>query len=114
MTQIDVSRIMTAAEAAAAEAERVATRDLTRAEFEYLLASTGFEDVWSALEAALKGSDPALYATIRSQRVMPRFRLTKTLEFVALARPVLAQVLPGVDLSDTAVKTAWAAVAAQA
>lgn len=113
MTQIDVSRIMTAAQVAAAEAERIATRDLTRVEFEFLLASTGFEDVWSSMEAALKPVDPGLYATIRSQREMPRFRLSKTLEFVAQVRPLAAQVLPGVDLSDAAVRAAWAAVAAQ-
>ena len=85
-------------------------RDLDKREFEMLLASSGLEDVWGVLETYLKANDTATYAMIRGERNRTNFRLAQTLVFVEQMRPVLAQLLPDTDLSDDAVKAAWAAI----
>ena len=87
------------------------TRDLTRPEFTYLLAYTGLDDVWAAIEAAAKKGNRALYATLRSQAVQQNFRLSVTLDFIAQVAEIAAQVVPDVDLSEDAIRTAWAGVA---
>ena len=85
-------------------------RDLDKREFEMLLAASGLEDVWGVLETYLKTNDTATYAMIRGERNRTNFRLAQTLVFVEQMRPVLAQLLPDTDLSDDAVKAAWAAI----
>lgn len=83
-------------------------RDLSRPEFEYLLAMTGLDDVWDALEASLKGTDMPLYATLKSQRVKTRFHLDVTLGFVASVKTLGESLVPGSDLSEAAIQAAWA------
>jgi hypothetical protein len=81
--------------------------DLSPRRFEYLLAFTGLGDVWDAIQAELKTRDRAQFAQLAAQRRALSFSQVKTLEFVAMFRPVAAQVAPDVDLSDDAIKAAW-------
>lgn len=110
MNNVDMSRVITAEQKAQA-ALPAPDRDLSKVEFEYLLALTGLDDVWGALEAALKDTDRATYAAIRSQRVQTNFRQATTLGFVAQLRDLAATVAPAADLSDSAIIAAWETVA---
>lgn len=87
-----------------ADADRV----LTPPQFVFLLALTGFDDVWSSLEAGAKGAgDMVTFATLKAERARSAFRLDRTLEIVSQFRAVAAQIAPGVDLSDVAIRAAW-------
>lgn len=81
--------------------------DLTPRRFEWLLAYTGLGDVWDALELALKDTDRAAFAKVKSERRAASYQIGVTLDLVAQFRPMAAQVAPGVDLSDDAIKAAW-------
>jgi len=98
-------------EIAAALAEKK-TRDLTPARFAWMLAFTGLGDVWDALEGALKSTDRARFALVKSQRAKTTFNQAATLALVAQFRPVAAKLAPDVDLSDQAIISAWAQAAA--
>lgn len=89
-----------------------ADRTLSPPQFAYLLALTGFDDVWAALEANLKGKDRAQFAALKAERARSKFRLDLTLGMVAQFRAVAAQIAPEVDLSETAIRTAWDAAEA--
>lgn len=84
-----------------------AGRYLSPPQFAYLLALTGFDDVWTALEANLKGKDRKQFAALKGERARSKFRLDLTLSMVAQFRPVADQVAPGVDLSEAAIRAAW-------
>ena len=86
-----------------ADADRV----LSASQFAYLLALTGFDEVWDALEAAAKDADRAQYASLRAERARGSFRLSVTLGVVAKFRAMAAQIAPGVDLSEAAIRAAW-------
>lgn len=81
--------------------------DLSRAQFEWLLAFTGLGDVWDALQSTLKDTDRATYAAIKMERQRTLYRLSVTLAEVAKMRPLAAQIAPDVDLSDAAILAAW-------
>lgn len=82
--------------------------DLTRKQFEFLLALTGFGDVWDALAEGAKASGDMLgYAQLKAERMGNTFRHDVTLATVAKFRPVAEQIAPEVDLSDQAITTAW-------
>jgi len=82
--------------------------DLTRAQFEYLLALTGFGTVWDALaENAEAAGDRETFARLKAERSRSRFLLDKTLAVVAQFREAAAQIAPEVDLSDDAIQQAW-------
>ena len=90
--------------------------ELTPRPFEWLLAHTGLEDVWDAVEARAKADgDRALYANLKAQRAASSFVLATTLAFknepAVLA--ITAAVAPDADLSDAAVGAAWDLAAAQ-
>jgi len=85
--------------------------NLTPARFEWLLAFTGLGDVWDALEGALKSTDRAQFALVKSQRAKTTFNQAATLALVAQFRPVAAKLAPDVDLSDRAIIAAWAQAA---
>lgn len=86
---------------------------LDPARFEFLLALTGFGDVWDQLEAAAKaGGDMAQFAALKAERKRKSFQLDRTLRVVAQFRPVAAQIAPDTDLSDEAIRTAWTQAAA--
>lgn len=81
-------------------------RSLDRLQFEWLLAFTGLDDVWTAAEAAFKETDLASYADLRRERSAEIFRYDVTMAFVAR----MAGFIPeGVDLSPEAIAAAWAA-----
>ncbi len=82
-------------------------RNLNKREFEMLLALSGLEDVWGTLEEYLKTNDVATYATIRGERNRSTFELPIVLSFVSQMRPALEVILPGTDVSDVAIETAW-------
>lgn len=86
---------------------------LDPAQFEFLLALTGFGDVWDGLEAAAKaaGQMPQ-YAALKAERKRRTFRLDRTLAVVAQFRATAAQIAPDVDLTETAIRSAWAQAAA--
>ena len=84
-----------------------AERALTPPQFAFLLALTGFDEVWDALEAAAKTGDRAQYAALRAERARPRFRLDVTLGIVAKFRNMAELIAPDVDLSETAIRAAW-------
>lgn len=84
---------------------------LNPARFEWMLAYTGLGDVWDALEAALRDTDRATFAVLRAQRVKTQFHLETTLGFVAQHRTTAKAAFPDVDLSETAIRDAWALAA---
>jgi hypothetical protein len=84
-----------------------APSDLSPRRFEYLLAYTGLDDVWAALEAELKGTDRDMFAQIKAQRSALSFSQAKTLGLVAMFKDTAKRVAPNADLSDNAIKAAW-------
>lgn len=82
-------------------------RFLTPVQFEYMLANAGFDDVWGALEVAAKPADRAQFAMLKAERVRPKFQLARTLQIVATFRDTAAQLVPGFDLSEAAIRAAW-------
>ena len=81
---------------------------LTAPQFEYLLALTGFGDVWDALAArALETGDRGLCAALKAERSRSRFELVNVLAVVEQFRDAAAQIAPDVDLSETAIRAAW-------
>ena len=84
-----------------------APSDLTPRRFEYLLAYTGLDDVWVALEAELKTTDRATFAQIKAQRKAMSFSQEKTLALVAMFAATAQSVAPDADLSEDAIKAAW-------
>ncbi|WP_226552985.1 hypothetical protein [Celeribacter naphthalenivorans] len=85
-----------------------APADLSPARFAWLLAYTGLGDVWEAMEAATKDTDRATYAALVARRASRFFTLADTLVAVTLFAPLAAQVAPEVDLSEAAIRAAWA------
>jgi hypothetical protein len=81
--------------------------DLSPRRFEYLLALTGLDDVWAALEAELKATDRAMFAQIKAQRSALSFSQEKTLGLIAVFADTAKRVAPDADLSDDAIKAAW-------
>ena len=86
--------------------------DLTPPQFEYLLALTGLDDVWAALEDGVKKKDRALLAVLRAQRRQSRFVFDVTMQFIAQFMADAVAATPGVDLSEATIKAAWVAAAA--
>jgi hypothetical protein len=84
-----------------------APSDLSPRRFEYLLAYTGLDDVWNALEAELKDTNRAAYAQIKAQRSAMSFSQEKTLGLIAVFADTAKRVAPNADLSDDAIKAAW-------
>lgn len=105
---------LTPEEIAAIQAEEAALedaakeQDLTKPQFEWLLAYTGLDDVWDALEVSLKGIDRPTYATLKLQRNQTNFRLPVTLKFISDLSDQIALVAPDTDLSEPTIRAAWA------
>lgn len=109
LTPEEVAEIQAKEAAAVAEAEEAArTADLTKPQFEWLLAYTGLDDVWDALEISLKSIDRATYATLKLQRNQTNFRLPVTLKFISDLSDQIALIAPDTDLSDPTIRAAWA------
>ena len=81
--------------------------NLTPRRFEYLLAITGLDDVWTALENELKQTDRAQFAQIKAQRSALSFSQAKTLRLVVMFLETAQRVAPNADLSGDAIKAAW-------
>lgn len=92
----------------AALAEEAKEQDLTKPQFEWLLACTGLDDVWDALEVSLKAIDRPTYATLKLQRNQTNFRLPVTLKFILDLSDQIALVAPDTDLSEPTIRAAWA------
>jgi hypothetical protein len=87
--------------------------DLSPAQFAYMLALTGFGDVWAAMEAAAKeAGDRATYATLQAERARTVYRLDATLAMVEALADQAAAVAPETDLSADAIRAAWLQAAA--
>ena len=84
-----------------------APSDLSPRRFEYLLAYTGLDDVWSALEAELRDTDRESFAQIKAQRSALSFSQEKTLALVSVFAATAKRVAPDADLSNDAIKAAW-------
>ena len=80
---------------------------LTPAQFMWLLAYSGLDDVWEALEKHLKGTDRAAYADLKSNTVKASYHLDVVLAAIENLQPFVAAVAPGVDLSEKTVRTMW-------
>jgi hypothetical protein len=81
--------------------------DLSPVQFAYLLAKTGFGDIWQAMENQAKaGGDLETYASLRAERARSRFNLERTLGMVAAFRD-LSNAVSDADLSNEAVRAAW-------
>jgi len=89
------------------QAQRDYDRALTPVQFKWLLAFTGLEQVWDAMLEATKG-DPGTYAMLKAQLEQPTFRLGKTLDIIAQLSTQIANVAPGVDVSEPTIRAAWA------
>lgn len=87
---------------------QASTADLTKPQFEWLLAYTGLDDVWDALEVSLKVIDRPTYATLKLQRNQTNFRLPVTLKFISDLSDQIALVAPDTDLSEPTIRAAWA------
>ena len=87
----------------------IVAADLSRRQFEYMLALTGFGDVWDALaQAAKDAGNLDTFAALSAERKAANFNQERTLAVVAQFRDQAAFLAPGIDLSDAAIKTAWA------
>lgn len=80
---------------------------LSPSRFEWLLAFTGLDEVWAALEEAARGSDRATYATLKAMRRSQSFHLSTTLEMVGTFRAQAVALVPDIDLSEIAIRAAW-------
>lgn len=109
-----IKRALTPDEVAAIIAAKPPVADpvLTPARFAWLLAFTGLDDVWEALETALKAADRAAFATLKAQRAKSEFHLPVTLALVEQFRKLAEAAAPGADLSETAIRAAWEQAAA--
>lgn len=85
----------------------VDTQDLTPAQFEWLLAYTGLEDVFSGLTTSVKGNDVSQYAALKADRKRLTYKLDLTLAKVAAFAPQIAVAFPGVDVSEATIRAAW-------
>lgn len=92
----------------AEQEQRDYDRSLSPVPFKWLLARTGLEDVWDAMLNATKGNDQATYAMLKAQLEQPSFRLGKTLDIIASLSDQIAAVAPGADVSEAAIRAAWA------
>ena len=82
--------------------------DLSKRKFEFMLALTGFGEVWDQLAAAAKSAgDVSTYAGLIAERSGANFRHDVTLITVGAFRDQAAAIAPGVDLSDAAINAAW-------
>jgi hypothetical protein len=103
---------------AAFEAEARALADapkvLSKVRFEWMLAITGLDRAWTALEDWAVVTAPETYAALRANRAATTFRQDKTLAMIAELRQVLDQIAPEFDLTDQAIKDAWAQAEAAA
>ena len=90
--------------------------ELSPRQFAWLLADTGLDDVWDAVQARAKADgNRALYASLKAQRAASAFVLETTLAFkndpAVLA--IAAAVAPEADLSDATIRAVWEQAAAQ-
>ena len=78
--------------------------DLNRAQFAFLLALSGFEQVWSGLEAAMQAADPLSYATLRGLRASDSFGFERVMAMIEAYRGWLPAAP---DLSRDQVADVW-------
>jgi hypothetical protein len=71
----------------------------------------GFSDAWDALKLLLFDVNRPTYAALVSERASSVFLLAETLALVKGFTAQLAQVAPGVDLSEQTIRDAWAVAA---
>lgn len=91
-------------------------RDLTPRQFEWLLAVSGLDTVWDAVEGRLKATgNTDLYAFIKAQRKAGAFTIRDTLAFKNRQQvmQVAAVVAPDTDLSDGRIVELWKQAAQQ-
>ena len=78
--------------------------DLDKAQFSFLLALSGFEQVWSGLEAAMQAADPLSYATLRGLRASDSFGFERVMAMIEAYRGWLPAAP---DLSRDQVADVW-------
>ena len=85
-----------------------APSDLSPTRFEFLLALTGFGEVWDAIAQQAKNSgDRSTYAALMAERKRSVFKLDRVLVVVEQFRDQAATAFPDVDLSEKAIRDAW-------
>lgn len=70
---------------------------LTPRQFTYLLALSGLDDVWDALEAQTKLVDRTLYATLKASRSSESFHFNETMNMIQIFTPYLPPNAPPLD-----------------
>lgn len=75
--------------------------DLTRAQFSFLLALSGFDLVWDGLETAMHAADPIAYATLKGLRASDSFGFERVMAMIEAYREWLPQV-PGLTRDEVA------------
>lgn len=99
---------VTIADAPAARADDLP--DLDAEAFAWLLAFTGLDDVWDAVEAEARAhGDRARYADLKARRAGGSFGFATLQAFAAdpAVRATSPRVAPNADLSEAALRAAW-------
>ncbi|MBK5945959.1 hypothetical protein CCR83_05700 [Rhodobacter veldkampii DSM 11550] len=78
---------------------------LSPSQFEWLLAYTGLDAVWDALESATKGRNPEMYAMLRMQRRRGSYIWDEALRLIDVFRPHLPPGSP--PLTEAALRPVW-------
>lgn len=82
---------------------------LNPAQFAFLLAATGYDDLWSGIEAKAKAVDLQAFATLRGLRARDSFRWDETLRLIGQ----FAEFLPeGAVIDPEALADYWLRAAA--
>ena len=83
--------------------------ELSPRRFEWLLAFTGLDDVWDAVQARAKAEgDRRRYAGFKAERMSGRFDFSAIRAFAGdPAVQAAAAERPHIDLSDAALRRAW-------
>jgi hypothetical protein len=70
---------------------------LSPPQFTYLLALSGLDDVWDALEIQAKAVNRKLYATLKASRASGSFRFEETLNMIQIFSPYLPPSAPSLN-----------------
>ena len=95
------------------QAQKDAENTLTPQQFLFMMnlprpgAPRGWGAVWEDVTDALRSSDPVRAAELDSHHAAATFRLSATLEMIALVKPITDRTHPNVDLSEATVRAAW-------
>ena len=109
MTKKEIKEFEAARAEMAAQQPDPATRDLTKAEFNFLLNLSGLNRVWEAVAAHLEANDREAFAKMQRELDRSTFRLDYTLARIKAMEPIIRATRSKVTVES--VKAIWADVA---